>query len=93
MPAVRDTTVIDFPSADTVQVAISKGFPFCVRVILKLRGPAFVSTNEAPGGIDGPSTVPGFPSNLATAFSLKSGSSKVRPFSVSLSVKRLGELP
>ena len=93
VPAVRVTTTKDFPSGATVQLDMSNGFPFCVRVILKLCGPVLVREKEAPAGIPGPVTFPGLPSNVPLAFSLKSGSSKARPFSISLSVKRLGALP
>jgi hypothetical protein len=93
VPAVLVTTTSDFPSGDTVQLDMSKGFPFCVRVILKLCGPILVKEKEAPAGIPGPVTFPGLPSNVPLAFSLKSGSSKTKPSSRSLSVKRLGALP
>jgi hypothetical protein len=36
VPAVRLTTFSNLPFSDTVQVDWSKGFPLCVRVILKL---------------------------------------------------------
>jgi hypothetical protein len=93
VPAVRLTTFSNLPFGDTVQVDWSNGFPLCVRVILKLRALPLVMKNEAPDGIVGPSTFPGLPSNAALAFSLKSGSSKVKPFSASLITSRLGELP